>query len=363
MRVRLAEAIAASAVLVFASPYVGQVRAAIQAALPGQYRLIIGGMIATGIGAALIHALITIRERRLLRYGLIAAGIAGGTIYAVLSATGNPLVDVVERFHFVEYGFVTLLFYRAWHERANLTALVFPLLAGAMVGTADESMQWLVPARVGEWHDVLLDLAAVGCGLVFSIGVRPPQSMTVALDRSTRRELATFVTTCIVMAAGFFHVVHLGYEVDGGNAGRFLSRFTASQLTEASRDRAVRWHDSPPTVLHRLSIEDQYLAEGLWHIQRRNEGVGLHTWKENLILERFFDPVLRFPTYATPKGGRWPPDQRANVEARELVHDGPYVSDANPYPIYTWSPVVFWIAVSGLIAAVVFVIVKAGATP
>lgn len=362
MRVRLVEAIAASAAVVFASPYVGQIRGAIQAALPGQYRLIIGGTIGVGVGAALVHALVRIRERRLLRYGLIAAAIAGGTIYAVLSASGNALVDVVERFHFVEYGFITLLFYRFWHDRANVTALVFPLLAGTMVGTLDESVQWLVPARVGELRDVLLDVAAVGCGLVFSVGVQPPLSVTARLDRRTRREMALFVASCILMLAAFFHVVHLGYEVDGADAGRFLSRFSAAQLEQAAKDRAVRWHDHAPAALHRLSIEDHYLAEGVWHVQRRNEGTGLHTWKENLILERFFEPVLQFPTYSTPKGARWPPDQRANVEARELVHDGPYVSDANPYPIYTWSPVVFWLVVTGLIAAVVFVIVRAGAT-
>lgn len=363
MRLRLGEAFAASAIVIVAAPYVGQIRGAIQAALPGQYRLIIGGTIALGVAAALVHALIRIRERRLLRYGLIAGAVAVGTIYAVATATGNALVDVVERFHFVEYGFITLLFYRAWHDRPNVTVLVFPLLAGTMVGTLDEAVQWLVPARVGEWHDVLLDLVAVACGLVFSVGVQPPVALTTRLDRGTRRELALFVAACAVTVAGFFHAVHLGHEIDGGQAGRFLSRFTAAQLEEAAKDRAVRWRDQAPTVLHRFSIEDHYLAEGVWHIQRRNEGTGRHTWKENVILERFFDPVLQFPTYSTPSGARWSTEQRASVETREAVHDGPYVSDANPYPIYTWNPVVFWAGVAGLIAALVFVIVRLGPTP
>jgi VanZ family protein len=362
MRLRLAEAMAVSAIVIVAAPYVGQIRGAIQAALPGQYRLIIGGTIAIGVGAAIVHALIRIRERRLLRYSLIAVAIAIGTIYAAVTATGNPLVDVVERFHFVEYGFITLLFYRAWHDRANVAVLLFPLLAGTMIGTLDEAVQWLVPARVGELHDVLLDLVAVVCGLVFSAGVQPPLAIATRLDRGARRELAVFVAACVTVVAGFFHVVHLGHEVDGGEAGRFLSRFTAAQLEEAAKDRAVRWRQRAPNVLHRFSIEDHYLAEGVWHVQRRNEGTGLHTWKENMILERFFDPVLQFPTYSTPSGARWSVEQRANVEAREAGHDGPYVSEANPYPIYTWNPVAFWTVVAGLIAALVFVIVRTGPT-
>ena len=34
--------------------------------------------------------------------------------YSLAEATGNPDVDVVQRFHFIEYGVITFLFYRAW---------------------------------------------------------------------------------------------------------------------------------------------------------------------------------------------------------------------------------------------------------
>lgn len=354
MRGRFLTAIAASIVVVGGAPYVGQLRAAIQRTLPGQYRLIIGGTIALAIAAALGAALVRIRDRRLLRYGLIVSALAGGGIYAVTTATGNAAVDVVERFHFVEYGFITFLFYRAWQDRANVEALLFPLLAGLIVGTLDEGFQWLVPARVGELHDVLLDGAAVACGLAFSLGLHPPASLTFVVDRRTRQTIGAFVAATIVVVASFFYVVHLGYEVDATDTGRFLSRYGADELRDAARDRAERWKADPPSTLHRMSVEDHYLAEGVWHIQRRNEGTGLHTWKENLILERFFGPVLQYPTYSTPSGARWPPEQRANVEAQYGHDPAPYVSDANPYPIYTWNPMAFWTAVAVVVAAAVF---------
>jgi hypothetical protein len=360
MRRRLVTALAASAAVVLAAPYVGQIRAAIQSALPGQYRLVIGGTIAVALILALAAAFIRIRERRALRYGLIAAAVAGGVLYATATATGNANVDVVERFHFIEYGVLTLLFYRVWNERKDVTSIVFPFLAGLMIGTFDEAFQWLVPARVGELRDVLLDGVAVACGLIFAIGLEPPASVKAAIDQRTRRELVAFVATATLTAAAFFHAVHLGHDIDAAHAGRFLSRFTAAELTDAARDRAGRWRLEPPAALHRLSIEDHYLAEGLWHIQRRNEGHGLHTWKENLILERFFEPVLDFPTYSTPSGARWRPEQRANVEASEAADPRAYVSDANPYPIYTWSPWTFWAGIAAFVAAATTIIMKVG---
>ena len=39
-------------------------------------------------------------------------------------------------------------------------------------------------------------------------------------------------------------------------------------------------------------------------------------WRENLILERYFAPVLDTPTYASPHGNRWPPEQRADLANR-----------------------------------------------
>ncbi len=43
--------------------------------------------------------------------------------------------------------------------------LVLPVLAGLLVGTADEWLQWFIPNRVGEIADILLNGIAIGCGL------------------------------------------------------------------------------------------------------------------------------------------------------------------------------------------------------
>jgi hypothetical protein len=359
---RLALALIASFVVVLGAPYTGQIRGAIQDALPGQYRIIIGGIVIAAVALAVVTALLRIKERRAQRYGALALALGGGAVYASVTATGNANVDVVERFHLVEYGALTWLFYRAWHARGDVSSLVFPALATFMVGIFDEGLQWLVPARVGELHDVLLNAVSIACGLVFSIGLEPQAAGAGwPRDRKRRGALAAFAAVAILTLAGFFHTVHLGHLVHDADAGDFLSRYSATELLEASRDRAIRWQSAPPRELRRTSIEDHYLAEGVWHIQRRNEVADpVRVWHENLILEKYFAPVLAFPTYSTGAGATWPAEQRANAAAQVRTTASTYRSTANPYPIYTWSPATFWVSVIALIAVLMLLVVVPG---
>lgn len=349
---RLAVALAVSLVVTAGAPYTGQIRGAIQDALPGQYRFILGGIVAAAVALAIVTALLRIRERRVQRYGALALAVGGGALYAFVTATGNANVDAVERFHLVEYGALTWLYYRAWHARGDVSSLVFPALATFMVGIFDEGLQWLVPARVGELRDVLLNGVSIACGLVFSVGLEPPAGDRWIPDRGGRRTIAAFAGAAILMLAVFVNAVHLGHLVRDAEAGEFFSRYSAAELLEASRDRAARWQAAPPRELRRTSIEDHYLAEGAWHIQRRNEVEDpQRVWHENLILEKYFSPVLEFPTYATGAGAKWPAEQRANNAAQAAGDVRPYRSTANPYPIYTWNRTVFWVAVMALIGA------------
>ena len=358
---RLVLAAIASFIVVLGAPYTGQIRGAIQDALPGQYRLIIGGIVVVAVAIAIVSALLRIREQRAMRYGFLVIAVGGGSLYAWATATGNANVDVVERFHLVEYGALTWLYYRAWHDRGDLTALVFPVLAAFTVGIFDEGLQWLVPARVGELHDVLLNGISIACGLMFSLGLDPVRAVSWWPDRQGRRSLAVFASVVIAALAAFFHAVHLGHEIDDSQVGDFLSRYSADELRAASRDRAVRWQSEPPRELHRTSIEDHYLAEGVWHVQRRNEvDDPQRVWHENLILEKYFAPVLDFPTYSTGGGAKWPPEQRANAATRAGIEARAYRSTANPYPIYTWSPVLFWLSVIAVVAVMTMLLLLPG---
>jgi len=230
---------------------------------------------------------------------------------------------------------------------------VMPVLACLLVGTLDEWFQWFIPARVGEVRDVLLNLVAIGSGLLFSLGLDPPSRLFAPLSAASRRRAAILAAVGLVVFGGFFQSVHLGYEIGDADAGVFRSRYTAAELAAIGEERAARWKTNPPLTWSRLSQEDQYMTEGVAHVQRRNQlwaaGSVLAARHENLILERYYAPVLDAPSYISPTGHRWSPEQRADAEARGhgfMI----YVSDALDYPVFTWPKSGFWLAIGAACA-------------
>jgi VanZ family protein len=353
LRFLLATGVAAT--LVLSAPFVGQIRGAVRRAFPEQYLLILGGAAALGLALAVAAAAWRIRDRRMARYGAIALAILIAAVYSLATATQFPERNAVERFHFLQYGLITFLFYRAWRPLEDASVLVLPVLAGLIVGSVEEWFQWFIPNRVGELNDVLLNLVAIISGLLFSLGVDPPRGLGRSVAPGSRRRIAHLAIVTLLTFAAFVHVVHLGSVIEDAEIGTFTSRFSVERLLALQAERSATWaHTPPPTLLVRLSREDQYLSEGLEHVRARNElwtaGDVRAAWLENRILEKYYRPVLDTPTHAGP-GQRWPDAQRLDAEQRRAA--GVFVSDAYPYRIFPWPPVGFWTAVL-LLAAGMF---------
>lgn len=347
MRRRLLLAAAAAALVVAAAPFVGEIRAGVERALPGQYLSIVLAAVVLPLAVVVGIALVGIRERRALRYGLLVASIGLAVLYATVMQT-TP----TEQFHFTEYGLVSFLFYRAWHSRADASVLVLPLCAAVVVGFADEWFQWFVPSRVGEARDVALNGIGGVCGLLAGVALEPPAGVAWPGTVRARRILAMGLTAALGTAAAFVHIVHLGYDVSDMEAGSFRSRYEPHTLKLTANDRAARWRlEPPPSPAPLLSREDHYLSEALFHVEHRNLAVSrgdMRTaWKENLILERFYAPVLEL---ASPDS-RWPPEQRAAVALAAAPDSRPYVSEAYPFPVYIWNRWAFWTTVAAIVVA------------
>jgi VanZ like family len=363
-------AVLASATVVLASPFMGQLQSFLRRSLSTRnYVLLFGVGVIVAVALAILLAFLRIRERRAVRFGLLLIALVFGGSYMWAMATPWPEVNAVERVHFVEYGLIALLFYRASLSRrparrslgeggslseggrGDPSIIVLPLLASFMVGTLDEWLQWFIPVRVGEAHDVFLNLASIACGLMFALALQPPASFSMRMPpRSVRRIGVVAALACLVFAA-FVSQVHLGHAIDEPGIGRFRSHYTPAQLAALQADRSVRWKTAPPLALRRLSREDQYLDEGVWHVRRRNVTGPAEAWRENLILERYFAPVLDTPTYASPQANRWPPEQRADLDRRGGAVAVDFTSAAEPYPIVTWAKGLFW-AVALVVAAI-----------
>lgn len=358
-RARFILAIVVATALVLSAPFIGFVRSWIRATFPGQFVRIVGGAIAVLAAAAIVAAILRIRQNRLLRYGALLAAVAGAIWFSIVEATGNADVDVVQRFHFVEYGIITFLFYRAWRALEDPAILLLPALAGLLVGTADEWLQWFIPNRVGEIADILLNGIAIGCGLLFSVGADPPARFTWSMRPGSILRVGRLAAATVVALALFVHIVHLGDDINDREVGVFKSRYSMTALPALAAAKRAEWQmHPPPLTLQRVSREDQYMTEGVTHVQRRNELLGADqakgAWMENLILEKYYAPVLDTPSYVSRTGHRWSAEQRASVDVRAAGSDPSYVSTANPYPIFAWSRSVFWVA-SGIAAAAVWI--------
>lgn len=341
---KLALAVIASAVVVGAAPFMGQLNSWLRRIAPDQFLTIVIASLGVLVTLGVVAAIRNIREHRALRYGAIVAALIVAAAYSLATSTGSRDVDWVERVHFVEYGLVGFLFFRAWRSAGDLSCVVLPVLAGLFVGLAEEWLQWFIPVRVGELHDVLLNLVAVSCGLVFSVAANPPDSFAWHLPAASRRRVAVMGSVVAMAFAFFIDQVHLGHLIERPDIGAFRSHYTARQLAELSRERIARWQVNPPTVLRRLSREDQYMDEGLWHVRRRNVVEAPEAWAENRILEEFFSPVLDIPSYASATGHRWSPAQRVASEQPAAGDRGVFVSSAEPYPIYTFPRWWLWSA-------------------
>jgi hypothetical protein len=209
-----------------------------------------------------------------------------------------------------------------------------------MVGTLDEWFQWFVPIRAGELRDIQLNMAAAVCGLLFAFAVEPPGRVTRRLAPASVRPVGACVAAALLLFGSFIATVHTGYIVHDDRIGGFRSRYSPASLLALAADRAVRWAAAPPVTLRRFSREDQYLAEGIWRVRRRNEaweaGDLAAAWRENQILETYFAPVLDTPSYLGPSGHRWPAEQRALAEARSRRDFQAPAGDDYAYPLLIW---------------------------
>jgi len=363
-------AVIASAAIVLGSPFMGQLQSFLRRSLSTRnYVLLFGAGVLVAVGVAVVVAVTRIRERRAQRFGLMAIALLFGATYMWWTATPYAEVNAVERVHFVEYGLIALLFYRAGLPRrpgeggsaGDPSILILPVLAAFTVGTLDEWLQWFIPYRVGEAHDVFINLASIVCGLLFGLAVMPPAAFTTRLRPSSRRRLAVASAFVWLVFATFVGQAHLGRLNEVAGIGAFRSHYSIDELNAHQADRAGRWKTQPPIAIRRLSREDQYLDEGLWHVRRRNRSEDVtEAWRENLILERFFVPVLDMPTYASPDGNRWPPEQRTDFGKR-AVADAAFVSAAEAYPLVVWPHSLYW-PIVGLIAIALMMIPAAYAT-
>jgi hypothetical protein len=296
-----------------------------------------------------------LRIRSLSRYLWLAA-ILGLYIHFTLRLWRTP----EEAIHFLEYGLLGFLLFRALSLTIRDKSIYLSaFLAGSLVGTADEILQWLTPGRYWDFRDVGLNALAAGLiQVALWKGVRPVIIRERPGRKALKRVSVLLAFQVIVLglcasntparverfAARFpsfsfllreepmyeFTIKHVDPE-----AGVFFSRLSLAGLEAEDINRSDEWarvlaewkdKDYAEFLSHHSPLIHPFLYEMRIHIFRRDrkleEGRRAKTdaarrealfaaFRENRILEVHFGRTL------DKSGYRWDPKLRAEAAAEE----------------------------------------------
>jgi len=261
-------------------------------------------------------------------------------IYAAIGRRASP----EESLHFVEYGVLGVLLFRAFSHRVHDPGIyVMAILSGAMIGLGDEVVQWLTPRRFFDFRDVWMNVFGIGLaqlaiakGIVPSFIRRPVTSASVRRVCVLGTALLLFVGLCLSntpvwtdrLVSVFPRLDYLRFKSSGMSEfgyrhvipgmGIFYSRFTLDELTTMDRRRA----DEAAAILDAYMDPDKYVEcihiytpvtdpfvhEARVHLYRRDhyravmpkhynnrKMYALHAtvaYRENEFMERFFSNTL-----------------------------------------------------------------------
>lgn len=323
---------------------------------------------AMGMAAALV------RLRRAQRQGLVRrlAWLVGLGLFSVWVLL-RQLQSSIEAIHFVEYGILGFLLFRAWRHHVP-DPLVYAVsgLGVALVAWLDEFLQWLAPGRFWDYRDIRLNLMAGAAVLAFiglvvvPAGIRGPVGrrsirwtcglawtllLALGISVSITPARADFVAARIpflrFLANNPSIVTEYGHRFFDPEIGMFQSRLDRAALLRADRERgaaagafllrAKAFADARAFLKSFPRSRDPYLHELLLHVVQRDHyyavsGQYRHSdparfrhhlavaWGENQILEKYFSRGL------DGANRRWSPDRTANCGV-QADRTRPFASD------------------------------------
>jgi VanZ family protein len=294
---------------------------------------------------------------------LVLAAIGGSLSWMTWSLRENP----EEAFHFVQYGVLSLLLFRALsHRLQDPSIYVAGVLIGAAFGTFDELIQWGVPQRYFDYRDIGINVLAVGLVQVaLAAGIRPE----LVRDRPSWTGMQTccravFVNGLLLLFCVTstpdrvdFYSRHLpkaisldqataeyGFRIAAPGIGFFFSRLPAEELRRQDRDHGAKaaetigWTRNLKQYVRFLEVtpahRDPLAVEARIHLFRRDRHAAealnpedpkvAHNYafvahRENQILKAYFSNTLHHSIF------RWPEERERRI-AELSRGERPYVS-------------------------------------
>ena len=156
------------------------------------YIVLVGLLIALylAVSARYVMRATHVRSANIIWFAAVSAIVMG------ITATART---PIEGLHFIQYGVLGLLAYRALSHRIHdFGVYLSATLIATIVGTIDEAVQWILPNRVWDIRDILFNLSgSLMVQFAIGLGFRPPQ-VAPRLSYSSFRRLCWLGTAALV---------------------------------------------------------------------------------------------------------------------------------------------------------------------
>ena len=265
--------------------------------------------------------------------------------YTVKLGRGAP----EEAIHFIQYGLLGILVYRALTHRLHDVSIYFAAATiGGIIGIMDEFIQWLIPLRYWGLRDIWLNFFSAALVQVAIAKGLKPTFISNHLDRENLRFLCRLILTAlIIFGASFLNTpksIHwvaerislfeflkkiddvmseYGYLYEDSEIGTFRSRFSPAELKRIDVERATeaakildQFQDPSSYQLFLNTytlIIDPFVHEARVHLFRRDayyetalehnadtKAYAEHltvAFRENQIMEKYFGNTLSNSAY------------------------------------------------------------------
>lgn len=304
--------------------------------------------------------------RYLYRLGPISpmrVALLAGLVLLFVAYTFALRRNPVEAVHFVEYGVLGVLTYRALtHRMRDAGIYLVAAFTAGIVGIVDEAIQWATPGRYWGLDDIWRNFFATALVLVgIAGGIQPPLIVGRPSPASVQRVCRIAALAVLLLGASLFNVpariewysdrvagleflrnssdvmLEYGHLYSDPEIGRFRSRFAPDELRrmdaergaevgrilarfpeDAYEDFLVRYTPITDPFAHEarvhLFVRDRYLTTAEWHPEdedwyRYDLTVG---YRENRILEKYFPNTLQH------SGSTLTPDRRADLAEKQF---------------------------------------------
>lgn len=298
--------------------------------------------------------------------------------------------------HFVEYGVLAALVYRAISRSTpGPWSYIISLLICSIVGTFDQIIKWFTPQRVFDYYDIFINSGSAFLVLLAIASVICPRPNNQVLERKHLTLFKNCAATQILLLAlclsntpyimeqylsylPFLRYVQTkenlmaeyGFKHKDTEIGIFYSRFPIKQLKDLDLARAESaahilamypGDENYGQFIQKYSpFTDPFLHEFRVHLFRRDEylrKVSLNgsrpnncsvVWHENLILEKYFGNTLRLSKNALQD------KDRELVKACSGINEV-YISPVSSDLITSFSPLTLWLFTLALLILLFFI--------